>query len=195
MLTLRMRRCEQGVGLVELLVALVIVTLGLLSLAGLQANAVRYGKLSQYRVVAHQLATDITERIRANRTGNAAASSSAYAFTEKFTDQQDGAAQAPATPNPACNQVAPNGCTLQQMSAADLAQWRLSVRRMLPEGAVFLRPDGATAGSTSPAIDLWLAWSDPSDVTGGGRATDECPAGLDVGSKAQVRCLFYRVVP
>ncbi len=203
---------QRGAGLVEWLVSVVIATLGLLALAGLQAYSLRYAKLSQYRAIATQLAHDITERIRANRTDNAAASSNAYAFLQTFADQRAGAAQAPTLPLKACDSAGATAqCSQAEMAQADLDFWRLSVRALLPEGSVFLDPDavssgaapatggasatGGAAASVSPALDLWLAWSDPADVAGGARATRECPAGLVLDSLPQVRCLFFRVLP
>lgn len=190
---------QRGVGLVEWLVALVIATLGLLALAGLQAYALRYAKLSQYRAIATQLANDIAERIRANRPDNAAGSTVAYAFRQRFADQLDDQPQAPALPGKACDSTtATPACTDADMAAADLATWRLSVRALLPQGSVFLDPDANRPGAApapSAALDLWLAWSDPAAVTGGQRAANECPAGLGLGGTPQVRCLFFRVLP
>ncbi len=197
---------QRGAGLVEWLVAVVIATLGLLALAGLQAYSLRYAKLSQYRAIATQLAGDIAERIRANRTDTAADSGRAYAFLQSFAEQADGQAHAPVAVVPACDTAgASAACSQGQMAAADLASWRLSVRALLPQGSVFLDPDapaggaspaaGAASSPALPAFDLWLAWSDPASVAGGERATGECPAGLSLDEQPQVRCLFFRVLP
>lgn len=191
---IRPRSLQAGVGLVELLVAVVIAAIGLLSLAGLQAYSLRYTKLSQYRVIATQLAFDITERLRANRTTTADTAS--YEFTESFADQL--ASKAPDLSRAATCNTANDTCNVTAMAAEDLAQWRATVRRLLPEGAVYLDADTlpavVTAGSAT-GLNLWIAWSDPSQVTGGDRPAGECPSGLTLDERPQVRCLFFRVQP
>lgn len=180
-------RRQAGVGLVELLVAVVIATLGLLSLAALQAYALRYTKLSQYRAIATQLAFDITERIRANRVD--ATSTARYEFKQKFTDQLG--SQAPdLSYSAACNSATAT-CDVAALATDDMAQWRATVRNLLPDGSVYLEPDAAPA----TGLNLWIGWSDPAQVTGGERTTNECPAGLDLDALPQVRCLFFRVQP
>jgi type IV pilus assembly protein PilV len=65
---------QRGVSLIEVLVAVVILTIGLLGLAGLQASGMRVGHSSFYRTQANQLAFDVADRMRANpsdaRAGN-----------------------------------------------------------------------------------------------------------------------------
>lgn len=64
------RRFDKGVSLIEVLVAIVIASIGLLALAGVNASSVRYTKMSQYRGTATLLANDIGERMRANKAGS-----------------------------------------------------------------------------------------------------------------------------
>lgn len=58
---------QQGFTLIEVLVAVVVLAIGLLGLAGLQATAVRSNSSAYMRSQATVLAYDITERMRANR--------------------------------------------------------------------------------------------------------------------------------
>jgi type IV pilus assembly protein PilV len=62
---------QGGVSLVEVLVATVVLSIGLLGLAGLQASGLRVGQSSIHRGQAAQLAHDIVERMRVN-VGHAA---------------------------------------------------------------------------------------------------------------------------
>lgn len=55
-----------GVSLVEVLVSTVVLSIGLLGLAGLQASGLRVGQSSIYRGQAAQLAYDMVERMRVN---------------------------------------------------------------------------------------------------------------------------------
>lgn len=60
------RRRQAGLSLIEVLVALVLLAIGLLGLAGLQASGMRVGLGSVQRSQAVQLAQDMIERLRAN---------------------------------------------------------------------------------------------------------------------------------
>ncbi|GIL03692.1 MAG: type IV pilus modification protein PilV [Burkholderiaceae bacterium] len=61
----RVRR-QRGLSLLEVLVAIVILSLGLLGMAGLQAASLRTSQGSFYRAQAAQYADDMAERMRAN---------------------------------------------------------------------------------------------------------------------------------
>jgi type IV pilus assembly protein PilV len=58
---------NKGMTLIEVLVALLIVSIGLLGLAALQANSLKFNHSAYLRTQATQLAYDMAERIRANR--------------------------------------------------------------------------------------------------------------------------------
>jgi type IV pilus assembly protein PilV len=61
------RFCKQhGVSLIEVLVTVVITSLGLLGLAGLQAQGLRASQGSLYRAQAAQFAIDMVDRMRAD---------------------------------------------------------------------------------------------------------------------------------
>jgi type IV pilus assembly protein PilV len=67
----RVGRCPlprrfRGVSLLEVLVAIVVLSIGLLGLAGLQASGMRVGQSSIHRSQAAQLAYDMVDRMRAN---------------------------------------------------------------------------------------------------------------------------------
>lgn len=58
---------QQGVGMVEVLVALVILAIGVLGFTALQLRAVDATSEALYRIQAMNLARDLAERIRANQ--------------------------------------------------------------------------------------------------------------------------------
>jgi type IV pilus assembly protein PilV len=62
-------RHQSGLTLIEVLITVVLVSIGLLGLAGLQLTSVRNSSSSGERFIATTLAQDILERMRANRTG------------------------------------------------------------------------------------------------------------------------------
>ena len=103
-----------GFSLIEVLVALVVLSVGLLGLAALQQNAVRFNHDAYLRSQATVLAYDIADRIRGNR--------------QAATDEAYDSAFA-ATP-PACNSVVAAGTVVAQ----DLGAWRRALTCALPAG-------------------------------------------------------------
>ncbi|MCX8004346.1 MAG: type IV pilus modification protein PilV [Burkholderiaceae bacterium] len=101
------QRRQRGLSMIEVLVAIVILSLGLLGVAGLQAAGLRASHSAHYRAQAAQFAADMAERMRAN-LGQAAN----YALTL--------AATGPGA-----------GCT--GVCAADITDW-LARLRTLPGG-------------------------------------------------------------
>ena len=96
----------RGFSLVEVLVAIVVLSIGLLGLAALQVSGLRVGQSSFYRAQAAQFATDMADRLRANA---GEARSCELALTEPT----------PASPTTTCGR--------------DLAEWRNRLRT-LPGG-------------------------------------------------------------
>jgi len=144
---------QRGASLIEVLVSIVISAIGLLALAGVNAAAMRYTKMSQYRATATQLASDMGERMRANKGVPAKAAvvgppavaaqlaTGFFAGNYDFTDDFAAQVTPPTLPtgNDLCNVATP--CTATQIADLDLIQWRLLVRDQLPEGSVFLLRD------------------------------------------------------
>src|SRR4029453_5284958 len=64
------RRRLSGVGMIEVLVAILIFAFGMLALSGLQMRALAFSQSSLYRSQATALTDDIIDRMRADR-GNA----------------------------------------------------------------------------------------------------------------------------
>ncbi len=59
---------QQGATLIEVLIAMVVLAIGLLGLAGLQSTSIQSNQGSYYRSQATVLANDMADRMRANRT-------------------------------------------------------------------------------------------------------------------------------
>jgi type IV pilus assembly protein PilV len=180
-----------GFMLIEVLVSIALSAVALLALASLNAAALRYTKMSQYRAVATHLASDIGERMRANK-GRAAKSGAPaegfwagdYDFTRSFAGQS--ATVSP--PTPRCN-TALSVCSTRALAELDLAQWRFQARRLLPEGSVFV-----LRHSEVVAADVWIAWRDPrvAHHDEAPALANECAAGLAV-SDLSIRCSYFRI--
>lgn len=179
----RTRGRVRGVSLIEVLVSIVVASIGLLALAAVNAAAMRYSKMTQYRAVATQMASDIADRMRANK-GTAAGGFAAgsYDLTASFS------AQSTLVSNP--TQQCTTTCTAAQIAALDLAQWRISLREQLPEGSAYVAKQIGQL-----AADVWVVWRDPSvaNIDEGPAAAAECPDGLGRGDDMSIRCSYFRI--
>ncbi len=176
-------RCSaSGFSLIETLAALLVTSLGVMSLAGLLASASAQAKASEYRALAALLAADITDRMRAN-----AGAAHLGNYQLQATRLQRDAPEAPS----ACQ--AARACTATELSAQDLAQWRKALFDALPQGAGAIR-----VAASGQAADIWVMWRDPSTLAGvaqqglAAAGQQECPPDL-VNAEPQVRCLSFRV--
>lgn len=59
---------QRGISLIEVLITVLVLAIGLLGLASLQANALQMNQAANFRSQATGLAYDITDRMRANRS-------------------------------------------------------------------------------------------------------------------------------
>ena len=141
---------QRGFTLIEILVTVLIVSLGLLGMAALQIGGIRNDQNAYYRTVADQIAYDVADRLRAN-----AAWARAGHYDGTDTDN------APAAP-PACAAgVVP--CSPQDMVTYDQRQWADLFAN--PDGDVPLLPHGRiTIQSQSVAPEQYriaVSWGRP----------------------------------
>ena len=143
------RRHSRGFTLVEALVALIVLSIGMLGIAALQVEGLRSGRSALLRSQAIVLAADMADRIRANPT--------AQASYVKAADDT-GAVTAACNPGGA-------GCTAAQMAAQDIAKWVGVVddrydnpaigRLALPGGRGTIAVDTTTVPATYRIVVAW----------------------------------------
>ena len=158
---------QRGASLIEVMVAIVVLSIGMLSMAWQHAVALKYDKMSQFRGVATQLASELADRIRAN-----AAAGASYIYTEAY---QPGIVVVPAVD---CTTAV---CNRNQMAAFDLAEFRNAARMGLPDGGLLVTQDAANPG----ALTIWLLWRDPEAIdttTGTASLAIGCPAAVGAAS-------------
>lgn len=109
------RKTQRGTTLVETLVALVVLSVGLLGIAALQMTSLRNNRGAHLRSQAQVLAYDIADRMRANRN---IALANGYVVAIAAT---------------------PAGATL---NALDLQAWKATLAVMLPAGDGAIVRDG-----------------------------------------------------
>jgi type IV pilus assembly protein PilV len=132
---------QRGISLMESLIALVVLALGVMGLAGIQTRFLVETRTSNYRAVAIGLIDDLNNRMLLNRN---AALSNPTPYVLGWTDA------ATAAQNCVANQ-----CTGAQLAQSDLNQWRAALAAALPgaKASVFLSP-------TDPRqIGIAIAWN------------------------------------
>ncbi len=175
---------QRGATLIEVLVSILLLSLGVLAMAAMQANTIQYGKASEFRSLATLLANDLADRMRANNPSGT--DMTAYNLIAPYARPTS----APAEAAPACNLA--HECTFTEMAAFDLAQWRRNVYNQLPEGTAFV---SVSAKDVKPATaDIWIAWTDPASASGTEKvpAVDTCPSTFK--QPDQVRCMYFHIV-
>lgn len=111
---------QRGLSLVEVLVALVVLQVGLLGIAGLLVEGLRASRMALLHTQAVHLAADMAERIRANPAARAAHAASSYVPAPARHDC------VPSTGTPG------RSCSEAQLAEDELARWREAVGRALP---------------------------------------------------------------
>ena len=181
----RARSPARGFSLVEVLVAMLVVSMGILALAGLLQASARYSKMSELRSTATLLANDIADRIRANPIG-AELGAGGYDLTAKAFPTALAAAPA------ACTSKAP--CGPAELARADLAGWTARLRATLPKGSAWVQFHAGKAAAPD-FVDVWVAWADPLTLAPGistERSGTECPPDWKT-TDSSVRCVYLQV--
>ncbi len=119
-LGLQANRAQKGFTLLEVMIALVVFTVALLGLAGLQAASLRENQVAYLNTVATQLAYDMGERIRANPT--------AAANGDYLVDSTSGSVAAPSV------DCYTGSCGASEIAATDAYEWLTAVEEKLPSG-------------------------------------------------------------
>ena len=135
-----MNRKVHGFTLIEVLIALVIVSVGMLGIAGLYVHSMQAGRTSILRHNAVILAGDIADRIRANPRAGAA-----YAQSGANHNCVDGGVN----------------CTIGEMAANDIFLWDQQAAATLPNGQVSIVVDN---GVVPPTYQITLTWTEPGEV-------------------------------
>ncbi|MFO1400676.1 MAG: type IV pilus modification protein PilV [Steroidobacteraceae bacterium] len=127
-----------GFTIIEVLVALVVLSVGMLGIAGLYVVTLQSGGTAIYRTQAVNLAADMADRIRANRNAG--------------TAYGDGAAGALA-----CTGAGAVDCSPGDLAADDVLQWNTEIAAALPNGA----GDIAVVAGTPAVYTITVTWSEP----------------------------------
>ena len=131
------RMPRAGFTLIEILVALVVVSIGMLGVAGLFVHSIQAGRTAHFSVRAVTLAADVADRIRAN--------------------PRAGAAYAGAGIDSGCV-LGDINCDAEQMARHDIHTWTTQVESLLPGGEIRVQYDGGTLPSE---YTITVGWNEP----------------------------------
>jgi type IV pilus assembly protein PilV len=144
------KHTQRGVGMVEALVALVILAVGMLGIAALFVESMRSSRSAFSRTQAVNFANDLADRIRSNRFGQGA-----YVLAVgDLPDLLDCAG-------------GPNNCDPADLAQDDLARWVRTVQAALPWDAAGNPPQTSVAfvqaaATTQPdQYTITVDWAEP----------------------------------
>lgn len=173
---------QLGASLIEVLVAILILSFGMLSLAGMLSFSVQLPKLSAYRAAASNLAATHAEKVRANPNAFA---NNLYTSSLSY----DGT-----TNSIALSDCAYPNCTEATLATMDIAATQRAARIELPAGGMIMKC-GASACTKTSYADLWIVWQEPTTfATLDANASDNCPTEVTGNSSfnPKPRCLYLR---
>ena len=196
--SLRRPRCAHtGSSLIEALVAMLVLSIGLLGIAGLSAASLRYSQGGWARASISSGLSDLADRVRANPT----ATVNAYAFaTTNYAAQRTALEGGDVAITTDCMTTT---CTALELADFHLTEWRLGLNRSMPGSAVWV------SGRRDEGYQATVMWFDKTFVIGDGVTLDGsatctaamtgivarqcCPAGAQVING--VRCTNMSIVP
>jgi type IV pilus assembly protein PilV len=183
---------------------MLILSFGMLALGGMLSLSVQLPKLSGYRATAANLAASHVERIRANPEGfanpdNVTGGSYAVGLLETGGWDFTKPAVPTTTTDNDCKYTGGTQCTPTTLAAADINQFRNSVRRELPAGDMITKCTHPTTGAAaSPCLrtsvgELWIVWQEPSTFALLDSSAGNCPTEATTAySNPAPTCLYVR---
>lgn len=117
-MNISLQRQQRGFSLIEVLVSVVIISVGILGVAGMQVVSLQQNRSSMLRAEAMQLANDILDRARSNPI-------------------QDYSGIAFADPPPGNSDCVANACSIGNMMDYDIAQWKCSINSQDADGVTY----------------------------------------------------------
>ena len=148
---------QRGMSLLEILIALVITTVGLLGFAGLQSRALFSTEDTYVRAQAMTFAQDMLERMRANTGGaNVLLSNTSSTDAPGMAVYANTGNWSGSIPANNCMGTTAN-CSATAMAMADIADLRNAIAQspFLPNGSMLV-----DTASCNPQVCVYVAWGD-----------------------------------
>jgi type IV pilus assembly protein PilV len=191
----------RGSTLIEVLISMLILSIGLLGVAKLQAASMRFSVGSNARAAVAVNLSDFADRMHANPEGD----DHAYLFSDTYAAQRSAIAASTVVPAKDCGD-ANTTCTTDELAAFDLIQLRLALNANMPGSALYIegcKSEGYVAtvmwmdksylkDETSKTTQLSKADTCTGTETGIAARTC-CP--VDAQAPSGVRCTTMTIVP
>ncbi len=143
-------RRESGLSMIEVLITLLIVSFGMLGIAGMLLRSLNSGNISTARSIAVLQANEMADRMRANLQGLRNGNYNALSYTSVT----------------ACASTCLTAkCTPAEQAALDFCLWNAQNQKVLPmgRGSVTQRTDLGAGCATSQffcAFDITVSWDE-----------------------------------
>lgn len=175
---------QRGVSLIESLVALLVLAIALLGIAGVLSRGIIEARNGAQRAEAIRLVADLAERIQLNRAGARAGNYVGLNFGRP-------PASAPASCLPTNMTANGRACAPAAIAQADLSAWRAQVVARLPAGDVMTF---ASALAGNPQLGVLIAWEpSASSKTTGSIENDAFLAGITLSGNPLAVCPRNRI--
>lgn len=148
---------QKGFGLIEVLVSMLILAVGLLGVAALQSQSIRFNHEAYLRTQATVLANDIIDRLRTNRATAIGSNSYDLAFAD--------------VPVASATLCETNPCSAGNIAAYDFTQWRANIASALPNGTGAVTPDAISNAKTWREYVIQIRYDSVSSTTGSNSPT------------------------
>lgn len=151
----RKRATDSGFTLVEVLVALVVLSIGLLGLAALQLSSLQFNTNSLLRTQATVVAYDLIDRMRSNRAGFTADAYNVLTASDAATIITNYGSCSGSGGSCNCEAGAP-ACNSSNLALYDLGKWYEQTDRLLP-GSIGNRPT-ISRNSATNEVTVTINW-------------------------------------
>ncbi len=171
----KLTRHQSGATLIEILVTVLILSIGLLAMGAMMSYATLMPKFSGNRSVAMSTATNMIERMRANPSTWNAAGTQTFSINDAYSTATFSVTPG-STSLPSGSTCSFPNCTQAAIATMDLALVQQQLNQQLS-------PAGLTIAVTNPPTstegDLWVIWQEPSAYGSFSTAgSDNCPAAV-----------------
>lgn len=172
--------------MIEVLFAVLVLSFGLLGMAGMLATATQLPRLAANRATATNVAMNYIDRMRANTTGFSGGNyddTGTGSYSQNYTVT-------------ALNDCAYPSCTALTLATMDKAYINRQLREWLPAGGMVMTRDlvGGTSNTSAPnSGNLWIIWLEPDTASALSRGSDNCPTTVtNTYTTPKPRCLYVR---
>lgn len=194
------RNHQNGATLIEVLVSILVLSVGLLGMMGLQAGSMRFEQGAWVRAAVSSAVADFSDGIRMLPSATPAEIESIRTYAEEIALMADASYF---SPDKNCDSTV---CTPAEFASFQRVSWRRSINANFPAGAGFIQQSGVPG--RSQMYTLTIAWADKSLVDDAGSAVSApvctgseklssarncCPD--VISAPAGVRCTVVEVLP